>query len=103
MLLQHDVLAATLDQEYAKLRARRSALPADLFCREVISLYRKGVQCDAPSVQYINRWSVKDLVHYWPTFHAQYGDNRNVDTESIILDFQSLIQHELRLNLQRRF
>jgi hypothetical protein len=88
LIMQQDVMAATLDQEYASLRGRRTGLSADQFCREMLVLYRKGIQYQAPVVQYIKRWIVEDLVHYWPTFHAQYTNNRNLDAEDIIQDFQ---------------
>jgi hypothetical protein len=66
VVAQRDVMAPTLDQEYAKLRGRRTVMSAEDWCRDMLALYRKGVQFKAPFTNYINLWLVSDLTHCWP-------------------------------------
>ncbi len=84
---QAPAMTSTLDHEYAKLRQRKSVLSATQFCQEMLTLYQKGKQYNAPFVHYALQWVVEDLVHYWPTFPRQYQDNTESSVDVIIEDF----------------
>jgi hypothetical protein len=64
IVAQPDIIAPTLDQEYAKLRDRRTVMSAGDWCRDMLALYRKGVQFKAPFTHCITHWLISDLTYY---------------------------------------